>query len=80
MGGSLARLPGRTGISGCGPLDHDLADQIELAHILIWAAVSRSGGQGQRVRGAAAGLAGAVLPRRGLTGLGQTWLSGGQID
>ena len=52
--GSLANKPGRTGISGCGPLDHDLADQIGSAHVLIWAAVSRSGGQGQRARGVAA--------------------------
>jgi len=43
-------------------LDRDLADQIESAHVLIWAAVSRSGGQGRRARGAAAQVAGDGIP------------------
>jgi len=43
-------------------LDRDLADQIGSAHVLIWAAVSRSGGQGRRARRAAAQVAGDGVP------------------
>ena len=35
---------------------------------------------GEGARGAVAGLAGDTLPLWGLTGLGKTWPSGGQID
>ena len=41
---SLANKPGRTGISECGPLDHDLADQIGSGHDLIVTAGLRSEG------------------------------------
>ena len=46
-GGSLENKPGRTGISGYGPLDRDLAAQDGLGLDLIWRVDPRSGGPGR---------------------------------
>jgi len=46
--GSLSKMPGRRGIHGSRPLDHDLRDRVWWAIDLIWTAGPRSCGQGEK--------------------------------
>ena len=65
---------------GSDPLDHDPTAKVITFRDLICAAGNGSDGQDKRKRGAAAGLAGAELPRRSSVGVRHFRPSGGQID
>ena len=65
---------------GSDPLDYDPAAEHITFRDLISAAGNGSDGQDKRKRGAAAGLAGAELPRRSSVGVRRFRPSGGQID
>ena len=65
---------------GSDPLDHDPMAKDITFRDLICAAGNGSDGQDKRKRGAAAGLAGAELPRQSSVGVCRFWPSGGQID
>ena len=66
--GSLAKMPGRRGIFGSGPSDHDPKVQIKMFRNIILRVRNRSGGSGvlrARVSGAERRSA---VPRWGFTG------------
>ena len=62
--GSLEKIPGRTGTHGSDLLDLDPAAEDVTIRVLIWAAISRSGGHGRRGVRAAAGRRRSSAPRR----------------
>ena len=70
-GGSLENKPGRTGISGYGPLDRDLAAQDGSGLDLIWRVDSGSGGHGRLGCGRRRVLAGTEFRGGDLTEEGQ---------
>ena len=71
--GSLAIKPGRTGNFELGPLDGDLTVQSCSDRVLIGSVHAGSNGAGGPGRGAAAELAGGVLPRWGIAGVRVFW-------